>query len=1288
MSKPDYPWKRFWCPRSGQINLTGGYLADPQLNPDLVSLEAIAHIPCLVLLGEPGIGKSQEIKNLVEHTERQLNPSHSVLELNLRSCSSLATDLIQDQDFINWINGENHLYLFLDSLDEGMLGIQNLATQLADEFKKKKYKDKLSRLYLRIACRTAVFPQVLEKSLEELWNEDLEIYELAPLRYIDVEVAAKRESIESQGFLSEIWDKNLVPLAIKPVTLKFLLNIYKRHDGQFSSDQTLSNLYLEGCRLLAEEVNPSRLGANLRGNLEADQRLIVAARIAAVTVFANQFAVWTGIDQGEIPAEDVLIRQLTLGNETYDHRKTDVTEAAIREVLDSGLFSSRGPNRMGWAHQTYAEFLAAWYLVQHEVSVVQVMELISSSEDPENKLVPQLYETAAWLASMREDVLQEIIKTDPDVLLQSDVSTNADIRASIVDNLLTQYEQEKLFYRSRDKYHQYSKLNHPGLPTQLRPYICDSSKQINARSLSIDIAEACQASNLQEELVNLALASSQPIYLRVSAARAISSIGDADTKFKLKPLAMVQLSEDEDDQLKGYVLRSLWSDHLKAEELFSVLTRPKKRNFFGSYQMFIDYELLPKLQPDDLVASLNWIANQGTRCFGHPFSEISDIILIKAWEHFDLPDVVKGFTDAALVQWKKYQPIIAHNNKLQEQFKTALLKDVYKRRQLVEQTVLAVSASEEDLGFLLSSLSETILVKEDFFWMLDKIHNDDFHKIQRIWIQLVQWNFNRQDDKQVDALTTAIQKTNTLHEEFEFYLAKADTPKANYVEKQVRQNRRSDSLVEPSPKVRVLQLLDQLEAGNFDAWWQLNIRNERESDLTKFSEWQEAEQVTRKRIIEGAKNYILQHQGSVDYNWIGTKKYDRPALAGCRALQLLLKESPDFSNGLSIETWKKWTPAIIAAPYSDQHDSYLEIVKRAYLNAPEESISTLRKLIDKENQEHEYLFAIRRFDKCWDERLKLALLEKSKDPSLKPKCIGQLLEELIKQGLTEARDFAKSLISFPLPAAENEREKAVIASRVLIENLASSSWSFIWPLIQQDSSFGREVLELAANRYPRGMQFNLTETQLADLYLWLVTQYPYNEDPDYSNEVLAHFVTAREDMANLRDATLSQLKGRGSLQACNEIQRLIQELPNLTWLRKTLLAAQESMRRTTWKPPKPEDILQLVATQELSNLDLSSQLNKIDGSIQEMKDDPKIDRSVHISNSKNIRGITTGDTENSRPDDKAGFDWKFWLSITVTIAVALVSVAASGVFNDEIKKLWFNRNASPQVGPKLEKHTN
>ena len=58
-------WRRFWCPRGADIALDGGgFLLDPEseygphYNPRVVVFEHIASRPCLVLLGEPGIGKT------------------------------------------------------------------------------------------------------------------------------------------------------------------------------------------------------------------------------------------------------------------------------------------------------------------------------------------------------------------------------------------------------------------------------------------------------------------------------------------------------------------------------------------------------------------------------------------------------------------------------------------------------------------------------------------------------------------------------------------------------------------------------------------------------------------------------------------------------------------------------------------------------------------------------------------------------------------------------------------------------------------------------------------------------------------------------------------------------------------------------------------------------------------------------------------------------------------------------------------------------------------------------
>ncbi len=176
----------------------------------------------------------------------------------------------------------------------------------------------------------------------------------------------------------------------------------------------------------------------------------------------------------------------------------------------------------------------------------------------------------------------------------------------------------------------------------------------------------------------------------------------------------------------------------------------------------------------------------------------------------------------------------------------------------------------------------------------------------------------------------------------------------------------------------------------------------------------------------------------------------------------------------------------------------------------------LLSIINKENEEHSYIFILNKFEKCWDDRFQVVLLEKAKDAAIKYKCLEQLLEELLKHESIGARDFAQSLVSIPLPSEEEAHQKAVVAAKVLVECAEPITWVILWSAIQQDTNFGRQVFETVTNRYVHGLHLKLTEKQLADLYIWLVCQYPHAEDPDHSNEVLAHNMGARESVANLQ----------------------------------------------------------------------------------------------------------------------------------------------------------------------------
>ena len=698
MSDTHFHWKRFWYPRGSSLNLADdGYLPDPDSqssrlwNEQVVSFEDISGLRVLVLLGDPGMGKSTILSELESvWGEMQHDSRAKYLFINLRSYqtdSRLATHLFESPIFKEWLAGTHTLHLFLDSLDEGLLSIKVLAAFLADEFKELPSE----RLYLRIACRTVEWPDLLEDGLAEwLGKEVVQHYVLAPLRKKDVEEAALVSGLDANLFLSQVESSAVVPFAFKPVTLNFLLSVYRKQ-GSLPSSQ--SALYLEGCRLLAAETSKSRGAAGYEGELTAEQRLAVATRIATGMIFGNRNAVHNGTNPSEASDENVTIRELSGGNESDNGVQFNVGEKEIQETLGTGLFSSRGPNRIGWGHQTYAEFLAAWYLKKHDVSISQIKGLITHPDDPNKKIIPQLGETAAWLAGMIPEIFQAIVQAEPDLLLRSEVATgDPSRRAELVKALLQLYEDEHSY--DRDRLH-YKNLAHPGLADQLRPYIVDKTKGVIVRRVAIDIAESCNIQSLNKALLSVALDTSDNQLIRIQAAHAIGRIGDDETRKELKPLVLADNADDLQDELKGSALRALWPSHITARELFSLLKPPKSTGFIGAYRVFLSSELIKNLAPQDLIPALEFVTRlqQPRSQVSSSLESLMDGIVIKAWEHMYAPGVTEALAEVVASRLKHHDDLI--KVRFEKTDHLVFLQDENKRHRLLEAVFQVVAQNPE-----------------------------------------------------------------------------------------------------------------------------------------------------------------------------------------------------------------------------------------------------------------------------------------------------------------------------------------------------------------------------------------------------------------------------------------------------------------------------------------------------------------------------------------------------------------------------------------------------------------
>lgn len=1175
-----YNWKRFWCPREGSINLgNSGFLYDPDdqygkaLNPDLVTLKDIIDVPCLVLLGEPGIGKSTTIKTQKEYLDKQVQENGGkTLWFDLRNYQTdimLKEEIFKDPVYLDWLNNDYNLYLYLDSLDECLQQIKTVSAFLSEKFKKRPDK----KCFLRIACRTAVWPQTFEEELKDHWvKENVKVYELAPLRHVDVENAAKENGIPQDEFMKGVIDAEAGPFASKPVTLNFLLNIFKR-EGRLPPRKI--EIYQKGCRILCEK-SQERKEKGIKVKLTADQRLMVASRIAAITIFSKKDAVWKGIDEGNVPKDDISEIDISGGFEIVKGENVSVDEAAISETLDTGLFNSRGPNRMGWAHQTYPEFLAANYLCSHNTPLNQIMSLITH---PNGKLIPQLHETSAWIASMRNDVFQEIMNIEPEILLQSDVAgADEDSRKELTAGLLRIFD-EGIAGDNYFTYKSYRKLKHKSLAEQLKPYMCDKGKNFIVRRTAIEIASYCEETNLLPEIIGIAFDKSEPVHFRDNAANAIAKIGDKELKLKLMPLAKGEAGDDPDDELKVIALSALWPDHISSHELFSMLTKPKNSHFIGSYYMFISHELAKQLKQNDLPDALKWVEEHvPTNRIHDPFEKLSESIMKLAYENLDFPGVLDPFVKAVYSWLKEY-----------DEYLGALFSENEEKRRRVILHIIPLFSNPDDA---LRMIFRKIVLPSDFSWLIELFLSADADQAKRSFLNLIRYLFDY-NPQRMNEIFVACEKSEILRKTFSFFIdpVQLDSPEAQrakeeyYEYQELMQNRKRELLV-PPPEERILQRLNLFESGELMAFWELTMELTLEPDSTHYGSnfepfvinlpgWKKADKNIKARILNASKKYVIDGNPSSE-EWIGSDKINCSAMAGYKALLLLLTEERSFLDNIPSEIWKKWAPTILAyltGSGSDEDKYYQALVEKAYIHASDEIINTLLILIDKENEKYDNLFILRKVENCWDEKMKSNLFKKIKDKRLKPKCWNHLLKKLFKHNVAGVREYADSLIFVPPPSCGDNRLKMRFSLHLLFIYYGRTVWPTISYIVHEDRNFGRELIEMIASedRSYGTSQKTFLEEQLSELYIWIHKEYP-----DVEKENLNGFMTVPNYIADFKNGIINHLAARGTFEACDAISRIMKEFPELDWLKRTLGDAEKNARRGTWTPLKPNELLELV----------------------------------------------------------------------------------------------------------------
>lgn len=1161
-----------------------GFLSDPKSefgkfqNPSLRSLSAL--VPStgpLILCGEPGIGKSAELTRLHQELTTDQQNETSFLKLNARQhvgdMAELREHTVKSDLWMDWRKGTHILTFMLDAIDEGRVRIPALVSQLAGMLEN----EPVERLRLILTCRSAEWPHEMGRQLLALWEladtESKSLYELCPLRHVDAELAAETYGLPAKTFMSALWEKQISGMATRPVTLLFLLDEFR---SNHAFPATRQQLYERGVRKLCHEVDPQRIEAlqsrrKTENIVSLDQRLSAAQQIAAVALCSGYSSI---IRDEELDSES---GKGCLSFTACCPKECQSMLPALEEAIESALFTSVGEHRHGFAHQTFAECLAAQAL--GKLPLRQVRSLLLQTDDTGEHVIPQLIELAAWTAAIHREFCCHLLRVDPVALLRCDAALLPDeLKKALIDAILDGAQSDRIL----DDYSHYTffhTLKHPGICAQLRSWIIDRSRSQDARSLAIEIAGRCRLSELSDDLRIVVRNYDDP--LLENAAEALCEVLPEIRLEELKALVHVPPEHDPDQSIVGSALKRLIPSYWKIRDALPFLMPRRNDSYIGSYHVLLEHHLPSVFEFEDIVPVLEWIrANQC--CLDNLSSR--NALAVRAvsagLKSLDDPDVAQAVISLWVDLVNSY-----HIGSLTsvDEIKQIILGDAFIRRHLIALLLNNFNDLSKITSFTLAGEARIFDDPDDFNWLLDEVLITSPSK-QPSWAAMIQ-DRSRDTcllvpnwDKFLDCIKQVPALANNFHWLCAWDLDEPESRNAKAVwlrnkrQQEKWQNEFMDRDGDPAEHRR--NALNRIQEADPDAWYSLwhilhwGERGKAPSHswhvaLDQLPGWQFLESSDRLLAFQGARIFLT-HRQDESVSW---HRHSKAAMAATCAVWLL-RENLQNDNELLASVSQYWV-RFAADVAEDNDEEALKLFALLYRLMPVPTLEALRESLDEDRLSHRHLFAVRHAKNCWNQRLS-GFMSDYLTAVDDPKAIRSGIEEWMDFDPSASEEFALTWLNSSLPMDSGYPRGLRDALVVSLVSHPGGVFDQVLPILQEDEILAASVWgevfydsDVRKGAWHQGM----VERQLGTLYLHLSQVFPERASLNESG-----FVSKQDEATRARGNLLGVLASCGTSEACAELANLMKHFPDRRGIAWNYHAAIKNRRRNAWCSPAPEEV--------------------------------------------------------------------------------------------------------------------
>lgn len=1143
------PWTRFFLTRASVDALTreGWTWGDASAGAQSLMrrLEDFDDVECLVIVGEPGAGKSVTLwmDALARHDQGSLVWGYDLIDC--QSEGLVSREITNNVDFDRVIAASGSRHVYLDGFDESSA----VSVMLPSELERVLSGGHPPGLHLRVTSRLTPNFDALIQRLALVATTDVVF--IAPLQSDDVRLAAQVRGIDPVAFVDAVERRGAQGLTTKPLAVNLLISDYAASGDITSSQQ---ELYERQIRMLCREQRQTIMPDPRRADVDDESRLAIAARIAALTAIGNR-PIITVDPQTEAHGRTIGLSDLSRGTEPIGETWVDVTPQTLKDTLSSGLFVAWSVKSASWTHQTYRDYLAARWLHAHRVTPKQALSLLITGDPP--RLVPQLYPLASWVALELPGFLELLVGVEPEVVLFGE-AIDAAMRnpAACVSALLQPEAAHRVIDWRPVPLANYGRLEHERLGNQLREILLARGRDADVVVLASLIARACHVHDASEGLLPHALDAEAPDRVRGAALAALRDVAPLAIRQSLVPLA----SNVTDPQLLGLVFQATWPDAVSADELFKLLPTTLAAPGVNALTMFLHYDLTPGLEESDLSAALDWCSKvEGPHHLDLATVEAINGITREAVRYLDNTDIRARLFVLLEERWGSGWP-----RETPVDLGAALGGNEEARRQLLALIVSSSTPISLAMGIL--QLGPGVASLNDVEWLVDlAVAAGDDDKAAAIglvirYVALWSGDIDRAlavrgrvpaIDRQLDALNDATEPQEREPEQSQ------EAPLSALAEAV----RRILELVGITAEQRWLAIADTFMQSSGSAI---------PGGVPRTPLWAGLLESERLAVIGHAADYLNEVMPPED--WFTSAAIPSEALYGDCALQLLVDTDVGHLDTLPSPTRCRWLPTALASFSNDPQEAAALrlLVARLKELEPRDFLTSLRAVLLAEARRFSNVVLLPRLDGIWDGDLAAVIAACAASSAVPPTAVATLLSAVIERGFSTGDDVARRLLDARAADAES-RSRAVAAAAALLGR-PDGGWPLLWPILVADHDFGRAVLQTASStgleRFDLGLSARLTERQLGDLHEWMHIAYTTEE----INTTPHSGFRPPFEPDRFHAALINALVYRGTEEGCRVLCELRDAHPEEQWLARALEAAHDVRRRVSWEGVSPATV--------------------------------------------------------------------------------------------------------------------